>query len=302
MIFDIQRYAIHDGEGIRTLIFFKGCTLKCIWCDNPESQSPGYDIMWDERLCMGCGDCASISNGKEIELTKGRPKIHRDKIKDFSLYENICPTGALNVVGKILSVEGIIEEIKKDLSFYKKSGGGVTISGGEPFMQPNFLKKLLAELKKYNISTAVETSLYTKWENIEGSFPYIDTFLADLKHVDEEKFKKFTKGKLSVIKENFFFLSSKILSEGLSEIIIRIPVIPEFNTTEGEMTEILDFASKLSVVKNVNLIPYHTLGVSKYKLLGRKYNFRPKLSIDNKMLNKFCNIARKKGFDCSIGG
>lgn len=302
MIFDIQRYAIHDGGGIRTLIFFKGCTLKCAWCDNPESQSPGYDIMWNKRICMGCGDCAAVSNGEEIELTEGGPEIHRDKIKDFSLYENICPTGALNVVGKNLSMEEIIEEIKKDIPFYKKSGGGVTITGGEPFMQEDFLVALLHRVKDLGIHIAVETSLYVKWKSIEKSLPFINVFLADLKHVDEEKFKEYTGGQLSVIIENFSILSSKIKSKKDSGIVARIPVIPDFNATDGEMESIFDFAANLRAVKNINLIPYHTLGVGKYELLERDYTFKPKVSINDKMLLRFCKIAERKGLKCSIGG
>jgi len=179
MIFDIQRYAIHDGGGIRTLIFFKGCTLRCAWCDNPESQSINYDIMWDKKICMRCGNCAAISDGNEIEFTKEGPNIHRNMIKNYPPYKAICPTGALSIVGNNLKVDEILKEIKKDLPFYRKSSGGVTISGGEPFMQPDLLVQLLSELKNLEINTAIETSLHTGWENIEKAIPFIDTFLAD---------------------------------------------------------------------------------------------------------------------------
>ena len=302
MIFDIQRYAIHDGSGIRTLIFFKGCTLRCMWCDNPESQSINYDIMWDKKICMGCGDCAAVSDGDEIEFTENRPKIHRDIIKDYIKYKNICPTGALTVLGKNLKVDEILEEIKKDLPFYKKSGGGVTISGGEPFMRAEFLAELLSKVKSFNIHTAIETSLYVKWENIERVIPFIDTFLADLKHTDEKKFEKYTGGKLSTILKNFTLLSSKITLQKGSEIVVRVPVIPDFNATDGEMKAIFDFAANLQTVKNINLIPYHTLGVGKYELLGREYTFRPETSINYEMLARFRKIAEKKGLSCSIGG
>jgi len=301
MIFDIQRYAIHDGMGIRTLIFFKGCPLRCKWCDNPESQSIGYDIMWDKRLCMGCGDCASISDEKEIEFDNFRPILHRDKIKNYLQYKNICPTGALKVVGEDLSVKEIIREIKKDIPFYRKSYGGVTISGGEPFMQPDFLEKLLKELKAMKINTAIETSLYVKWEEIKEIIPFIDTFLTDVKHVDSKKFKIFTGGNLNVILNNFFKLSS-VIDLKRSKIIARVPVIPDFNATDKEMISIFNFIKNLRVIHETNLIPYHTLGVGKYELLGRNYLFHPKITINDKMLDNFCNIAKNVGLQCTIGG
>lgn len=297
MIFDIQRYAIHDGRGIRTLIFFKGCPLRCKWCDNPESQSIDYNIMWNKTLCIGCGECAEISQNGEIEFNNLYPKIHRDLIKNYEKFRDVCPTGALSIIGKEMSTCEIITEVKKDLLFYQKSCGGVTISGGEPFIQPQFLNKLLIELKNLKVNIAIETTLYTKWTYIEKVVPLVDTFLIDIKHVDERKFKKYTGGNLRIILKNI-----QRLVPIAKEVVGRIPIIPDFNTTNKEMKEILDYIVNQKRIKNINLIPYHTLGVGKYELLGREYLFHPSKSITNKMLTEFCQMARKNGLNCTIGG
>jgi len=234
MIFNIQRFSLHDGVGIRTIVFFKGCTLRCKWCNNPESLSFNYDIMHNSAKCISCMSCVRASPNGEILYKNGEIRINRDRINEPLKYSEVCPTKALTVVGEIKSVYEIIGEIKKDSSFYNKSNGGVTLSGGESLAQKKFLFPLLKRLKEENIHVCIETSLHTNWTNIYDCVEYIDVFLADLKHTDEKKFKEFTDGDLQLVLENF-----KRLESMDAKVIVRVPVIPTFNNTKKEMKGIM---------------------------------------------------------------
>ncbi len=297
MIFNIQRFSTHDGPGIRTIIFFKGCTLKCRWCENPESQSFDYELSYDRGKCIHCLECANISTNGEITLDNGKLRINRDLIDDPLRYRNICPTGALTVMGEDRSIEELIQEVKKDLPFFKKSYGGVTLSGGEPYAQPPFLFDLLAALKAININVSMETSLYADWKHIHKSINYVDTFLADLKHTDRAKFKAYTAGNLNRIIENF-----KNLEKENAPVIVRVPVIPHFNNTKEEMAHIIDFASSLKNVHEIHFLPFHALGMGKYGMVGKGYDFTEKFFRDDKELNDYVAMALKKGLKANIGG
>lgn len=296
MIFNIQRFSTHDGKGIRTIIFFKGCPLRCQWCSNPEGQKLEHEIFFEPRKCIFCLDCTKKSKNNEFTFENGKIVLDREAVKDACIFDDVCPTKAIEVIGKEQGVDEILEQILKDQPFYNNSGGGVTISGGEPFFQPEFLEALCKELKKLDIHTSVETCLNVPWSNVKRSVQYIDEFLADLKHTDSVKLKKYTGGNINLILTNL-----KELEAAKANVIIRIPVIPGFNDTISEMTSILDYVAGLTNVREVNFLPYHKLGTNKYNLLGRDYIFHS-VSVKDDLIQQFIKYAKNKGLISNIGG
>ncbi|NOY36709.1 MAG: glycyl-radical enzyme activating protein, partial [Chlorobi bacterium] len=188
MIFNIQRFSTHDGDGIRTVIFYKGCPLRCRWCSNPESQPFGYSIMYDQKLCRNFGDCMKVENKAITRINNHGIRIDRKMITGPEKLRNICPTKAITISGENKSVEELLNEIEKDAPFYRHNGG-VTLSGGEPLAQGKELPSLLRKLKKRNISVNIETSLHVNWRKVNKCMGLVDIFLADLKHTDKDKFK-----------------------------------------------------------------------------------------------------------------
>jgi pyruvate formate lyase activating enzyme len=297
MIFDIQRFSIHDGRGIRTIVFFKGCPLRCAWCENPESQSYESELLYDPGRCIGCLDCTKVAKNGEISVHEGKIHIHRNKIKNPEVYRDVCPAAALRVVGTEKSVADILREIEKDLPFYRHSGGGVTVSGGEPYAQPRLLLDLLKALKQQEIDTAVETSLQARWADIETSLPYVDTFLADLKHTNPQMMRKHTGGDLSRIMKNF-----RELEKHRANVVVRVPVTPGFNDSLEEISRIVDFTASLTNVRKIDFLPFHNLGMSKYELIGKEYRFVKEMPDWDGRLDRYVSLAGEKGLTAVIGG
>jgi pyruvate formate lyase activating enzyme len=267
MYFNIQRFSTHDGDGIRTILFLKGCSLSCTWCQNPESRSDKRSILYDQRLCSeSCTECLSVCS--HLSKENGQLQINRSIIKESDLIalESTCPTQALSVVGKDIEVDHLYEQLMKDKPFYDQSEGGITFSGGEPLMQPDIVAELGKRVTQKGVSTAIETCMHAPWKNVEAVIPYIDCWLADLKHTNDDKFYKWTKGSLKRIKDNFIRLAPKA-----KRIVIRIPVVPGFNDTFDELKDLIDFAASLSSCNELHLLPYHTLGMNKYRLLDMPY-------------------------------
>lgn len=222
-IFDIQRYSIHDGNGIRTIVFLKGCFLRCRWCCNPESQR--YDI--------------------ETMIVQGKEKV----------------------IGRDVTVQEVMETVLKDRPYYRRTGGGLTLSGGEMLFQWEFARDLLRAAREAGITTAVESTAFSDYSHIEELLPYLDQYLMDIKHIDSAKHKEFTGVPNEKILEN----ARKISGSGLTEYSVRVPTIPGFNDTPEEIRAIAQFAEQLPSVKRIHLLPYHRLGQDKYDGLGRKY-------------------------------
>lgn len=296
MIFNIQRFSTHDGSGIRTIVFFKGCPLRCPWCSNPESQSFDYDIFFNRQKCIGCMECVKASKNKEFTKTEEGIVINRDNIVDPLLFKDICPSKAIQVIGEEIDVEKLLEELEKERAFYDNSGGGVTFSGGEPFAQPGQLLVLAKELKKRGISIAVETCLDVHWRNIEAAVGYIDEFLIDLKHVDAQKLNEATGANFTQIESNLRKLESEKVS-----VTIRVPVIPEFNYSTEDMRAIIDYLDSFTNIKALHLLPYHSFGKGKYQQLGRDYKLRTE-ALDKRELEPFLIYASNKGLKTVIGG
>ena len=250
--------------------------------------------MFDERLCHMFGDCIRMGNGNILQKD-GKLMIYRDRIADMTVLADICPSRALFVAGKEISVTELIEEVEKDIPFYKMSGGGVTISGGEPFAQRPELKELLTGLKNRDVNISAETSLHMPWEIIENYIDAIDVFLADLKHVDNEKFKTYTGGDCNLVLNNF-----KKLDRTGKKFIVRIPVIPKFNFSDSEMSSIIDFVSELTNVSEINFIPFHSLAREKYNLLGKVYTFGDQRNVAKADITRYIEYAEGKGLAVKI--
>lgn len=299
MIFNIQRYSTHDGPGIRTVVFLKGCSLSCRWCQNPESRSRTRDVLFDARLCLeGCDLCQQAAPGI-IDRTLNGLIIHREKLNDATLnaLTDCCPTQAMTVCGEEQQVADIMATVLRDKPFYDRSGGGITLSGGEPFMNPTLAHSLFKASHEQGIHTAVETCLHVPWHAIEPSLPYVDLFLADLKHVDGDVFKQWAGGSAKRVLENL-----KRLAVAGKKITIRVPLIPGFNADEASIKAITRFAAHELNVREIHFLPYHTLGMNKYTLLGQPYS-APDKPLDNPALLDFAlAFADQNGLTATLRG
>ncbi|MCA1913478.1 MAG: glycyl-radical enzyme activating protein [Klebsiella quasipneumoniae] len=299
MIFNIQRYSTHDGPGIRTVVFLKGCSLGCRWCQNPESRARSEDLLYDPRLCLaGCELCQQAAPAV-ITRTLDGLIIHRQHVNDshIAALRDCCPTTALTVCGEEKSVEEIMATVLRDKPFYDRSGGGITLSGGEPFMNPGLAPALFEASHQAGIHTAVETCLHVPWKYIEPALPFVDLFLADLKHVDEAVFRQWTDGSARRVLDNL-----QRLAQAGKNMIIRVPLIQGFNASEADITAITDFAADRLRVSEIHFLPYHTLGMNKYQLLSQPYT-APDKPLDAPELLAFAqDYARSKGLTAILRG
>ncbi len=292
MYFNIQRFSTHDGDGIRTILFLKGCSLSCPWCQNPESRSEKYSLLFDARSCLeDCKLCVSACHEMAcdgIQRVNNQIIINRKAINQQQLIElrNVCPTQALTVCGEETNADFLFDMLMKDKPFYDQSQGGVTFSGGEPLMQPELVAELAQRLQQNQVSTAVESCMHVPWKSVEKVAPHIDCWLADLKLTDEEKFLSWAKGSLKRIKDNF-----QKLAPIAKRIVIRVPVVPGFNDTFEELKAIIDFAASLESCQELHLLPYHTLGINKYRLLDMPYECSDQPLNNPELLNNAMQYA-----------
>ncbi|MBW9149774.1 glycyl-radical enzyme activating protein [Clostridium sp. CM028] len=296
-IFNMQRFSIHDGPGIRTIVFFKGCPLKCDWCSNPESQDPLVQIMYNEKNCIECKKCEKNCPAGAIDML--RPgRIDREKCTSCGLCAENCYPGGIVKSGEETTVEKVMTELKKETIQFRRSGGGVTLSGGEMLMQPEFAIELLKACKSMGWHTAIETTGYASEETIDKIIPLVDLVLLDIKHLDDEKHKKHVYVSNEIIIRN----AKKIAAFG-TELIIRVPVIPQFNCDKNSISDIAKFAKSLGIVKHLDLLPYHKLGANKYENLGLDYIMGQEIKTpDEDTMNSFKKIVEEYGLECSIGG
>lgn len=262
-VFNIQKYSIHDGPGIRTTVFLKGCPLACEWCQNPESQSREPEIMINRNLCTGCGRCVSECAAGACSLSEGFSVTDRDKCLVCGRCVEFCPNEARKVSGMTMTVDQVVKEVLKDLKFYENSGGGVTISGGEATFQPDFTIAILKKCKESGLHTAIETCGYTSWEVLESVLEHTDLVLFDIKHMDDDLHRRGTGV------SNRKILDNARKTAGQKPMIVRVPLIPGFNDTEQDVREIAAFAATLSKDIDVELLAYNPLGEGKYESLGK---------------------------------
>lgn len=271
-VFNIQRYSIHDGAGIRTLVFLKGCPLKCLWCDNPESQKSMPELGFIEPRCVGasmCGaPCVSVCSADAIRLNgQNRPAIDRSRCDACEMCAEACSYDALKVVGREMSVDEVLAEVEKDRAFYRRSGGGITMGGGEPLAQYRFTAELLEAAEEAYLHTAIETSGHSAWKHFEIVLRHVDLLQIDLKHMNPQKHKELTGQSNELILDN---IRNVLSIKEPQDVIIRIPVIPGCNDSVENITESAKFVAELGF-KQIELMPYHKLGVSKYTQYGMIY-------------------------------
>jgi len=296
IIFNIQRYSIHDGPGIRTTVFLKGCSLNCWWCQNPESQLSGQEmIFWGDR-CIGCGACSTICPSGAIQIKNGIPVTEKEKCILCGKCIEKCPALAREMIGEKLTAEEVIKEIEKDLVFYEESGGGVTFSGGEPLGQSEFLKGLLNCCQEKKIHTAVDTSGYISWGILNKIHSKVDLFLYDLKIMDNERHKKYTGVSNEIILKNLEKLSSVH-----NNIFVRFPVIPGINDDYQNIREIGEFLSSLKIAQ-LNILPYHHIGIDKYKRLGMTYKLADIQPSSKEKISEVSAILRKFNLNVKLRG
>lgn len=297
LVFNIQRYSIHDGPGLRTIIFLKGCPLKCKWCSNPESQSLSPVILFDHRKCIQCNACVQTCTREAITIVGDDRRVDPEKCNLCFNCLDICYSGALELVGKKMSVEEVLEEVRKDLPFYTQSNGGITLSGGEPAVQHDFSVAILDECKKEGIHTALETCGFAHWSVLRELVNRVDLVLYDIKHVNPEIHKKLTGQTNTLILQN-----AKLIADLGKKMIVRVPVIPTCNSTEESIREIMNFVLSLKSVKEIHLLPYHRYGKNKYDRLGWEYTLGEIPSPKDDEMNKLKVMGKELGLIVQIGG
>lgn len=297
ILFDIKKYAIHDGPGIRTTVFFKGCPLRCLWCHNPESWLLEPQIGFRKSRCIRCGRCAQVCPTGAIEFDGKAPFLHTDQCRNLGVCSNHCPSGALETIGKAWSVEEVMRKVRKDLIFYEESGGGVTCSGGEPLMQPEFLLALLDACRREHIPTAVDTTCFAAWPVLEKVAEKADLFLCDLKHTDSEKHELYTGVPNERILENL-----RRLAKTAKKIAIRIPIIPGFNSSIEDVSAAADFIESLKMVHEIDLLPYNRGGINKTARLFGEYDLLDIPEPDAAGIDTLVNCLKERGFTVKQGG
>ena len=264
VVFDIEKFAVHDGPGIRTVVFLKGCPLRCLWCHTPESQSARAELLYSAEKCLGCGKCAALCPSGCHAVEGGLHRFDRSRCAGCGKCAEVCPPQALKIAGRRMTVDEVMREVLRDRAFYENSGGGLTISGGEPLSHPEFTRSLLEAAKRNKLHTALETCGFAPWEVIAALSGSVDLWLWDVKAVPEHH-RELTGIDSDLILENL----RKLDAAGAS-IVLRCPLISGVNDTEADLAHIAAVANSLKHVRRIDVEPYHPLGENKCRQLGRK--------------------------------
>jgi pyruvate formate lyase activating enzyme len=297
IIFDIKKYSIHDGPGIRTTVFFKGCPLSCWWCHNPESQRGCREKLYAFSRCIGCGECLAVCPQYAIQEMETGLCTDPEKCLQCGKCADVCLAEACEMAGRELTVSQVMAEIEKDTVFYDASAGGVTFSGGEPLAQPDFLLALLKACKDSQIHTALDTSGFSTWSVLDRIRHHVDEFLFDLKLMDNEKHRKVTGVSNRPILENLLALCS-----GGHRIRIRLPVIPGITDDTDNVSAIGVFASRLPSMPQIDLLPYHHFAAAKYDRLGKPYRLRDTRPPTTDCMTRVADLLRGFGLTVNVDG
>lgn len=291
LVFDIKRFAVHDGHGIRTTVFFKGCPLRCLWCQNPEGLSPHKKPIYFENQCIHCQLCKQHAHVNQLVYQNERPYFNNDYHGDYDNLVSVCPSSAIRYDSQEYTVEQLIARIKEDEVFFKY-GGGVTFSGGEPFMQGDFLIDILKRCKQENIHTAIETSFYTSLKLILKAIEYLDLIYIDLKIFDEKKHQEYTGVSSKIIKENISYI---LKSKYKDKVIIRTPLIPTMSATDDNIHDIANFLVNIYSEVKYELLNYNPLASSKYHLVNLEYKLKQYPRYSKQEMQHFYDIVSQTG-------
>jgi pyruvate formate lyase activating enzyme len=297
VIFDIKRFAIHDGPGIRTTVFFKGCPLRCGWCHNPESQGAEPELVVRPSRCQRCSSCLGVCPERALSFSGEGISVDRSRCTRCGTCARACPSQALEIVGRAVTVGETVGEIVRDVPFYDESGGGATFSGGEPLWQPDFLAAVLRACHERGIHTAVDTCGFAPWETIARVREATDLFLYDLKLMDSGRHAELTGVPNALILENLERLSR--LGQTL---IVRVAVIPGINDSERELRALGEFVGSLRNPPPIDLLPYHRIGVGKYTRLGRLYHLGEVTPPSEERMAQIVRLFRRYEFPVTVGG
>lgn len=268
-VFNIQKFCVNDGPGIRTTVFLKGCPLNCLWCHNPESKHIFPELLYDERKCIGCGKCAAVCESGCHLFKNGAHVFERQNCIRCMKCSEVCVTDALETAGKESTVDEVIAEVMRDEVFYKNSGGGMTLSGGEPMLQFDFTYALLKAAKENGLHTCIETCGYCDADSYKKIADLVDIFLFDYKITDPSVHKRYTG-----VSNELIFSNLKMLDDMGAKTVLRCPIIPTVNDTAEHFSGIADTANSLKNIIGINIEPYHPLGSSKSELLGSDYGLK----------------------------
>ena len=301
VIFDIQRFSTHDGPGIRTVVFFKGCTLGCAWCSNPEGQSFEPEILYNVQRCVGCHACLDPAfGGAMMQREDGSVQANRAATATPGLAK-VCPSLAIRIAGKKMTAEEVALEVMKDAPFFAKSGGGATFSGGEPLAHPAFAHELAEILAARGISVAIETCLAVAPGALKPLLGLPILWLADLKQVDADRFKEGTGGNLAQVTANMTTLAASG-----ADLELRVPLVPGFNADDASIEAMLTFAAALpnprGVTRRIDFLPYHELALGKYAMLDRECTWKGGHTVDRRDVARWEAKAAAFGFATSTGG
>lgn len=291
-ISNIEKFATHDGPGIRTTVFLKGCFLHCPWCANPETWKSEPVLMHDAKKCVECKTCMHVCERGAISFPI---QWDMDKCIYCKKCENYCLQDAISFAGKDMEINEVIKEVLKDKDYFDQSNGGITISGGEPFMQLDAFLELIKQCKNNGLHVAVETTGNYCLDTLKEALPYIDLFLMDLKHLDAQKLKDITGGNLDLILNNFKYLAQHCPNK----VIVRMPVIPRFNDDICE--DVIRFCANLKL-SEVNLLPFHTMGKSKWNQLNKEFMYDKDKMMDRNDLTPYIDVGKQLGVYVKIGG
>lgn len=296
-IFNVQKYNTYDGPGVRTLVFFKGCPLRCKWCANPEGMKREHQVIMKRDACTGCGECARVCPASihSVPSNGGMHTVNRDAACiGCRKCEKACLYSAISIVGEQKSMSQLLEIIEEDRAFYEMSGGGVTLGGGEPLMQPEAAENLLAACKQMGVNTAIETSGYARRDVVLRAAKFTDLFLFDLKHMDSDRHFELTGVRNETILENL-----KELLHGRYNVRVRMPLLKNVNDGDEDIKKVIQFLTPYRDYKNfkgVNLLPYHKLGVNKYKQLDMEYQIGNDASLSDADIERMENQFKSCGF------
>jgi pyruvate formate lyase activating enzyme len=296
VVFNIQKFSVQDGPGIRTTVFMKGCLLKCPWCSNPEGMRFVSEIMANDRKCIGCKKCVEVCPVNAISTDDTIRTIDWNLCINCLECAKVCPSHSIEIVGRHMTVDEVFKIVARDMPFYRNTSGGATVSGGEPLQQWQWVLEFFKTCKQEGLHTALDTTGYCKWEHMRRVLKYVDLILFDIKHMDSERCKETCGVSNELILENL------VKAARICTIWLRVPLIPSYNDSETNLRMIAEIASKV-VVDKVSLLPYHEYGKQKYKCLGREYCFNQAaiLKPDDETVIRSKALLESYGLEVTVG-